>query len=408
VTVAVAVLAVAISAPPALARPIHVDARPSLIPSSHAVPQIEAGQLPIVGVHGRATPAKAHSRPRAGAPPPTTTTTLSPSTTTSTARTETTSPAGVPSNSTVTSGDGKAACIEMNNPGGLITDAQLAALSATTGVSYNCVETYETPAPQWGDWDNPWPFRITSDGWDAWLKESPVHQVILGMDLIPAAVSDNNDPLTWEQPCDEGQYAGYATTLAHNLVGYGAANTVIRLGVEANGQWTLDYVGQTTLEELSWAQCFDNEVTAMRSVPGSHFLFVWNPNTCTNDLGLANWYPGNSYVDIIGADAYDTDCNTLKSVAQEGWSNYYIDSNPSNDSSLSAVEAFSVAQGKALAIPEWGLTMSDDPAYVNGIASMVNTDDVAFQSYFDCGCDSILPLGRSTPNATAAYGNAFG
>ena len=77
----------------------------------------------------------------------------------------------------------------------------------------------------------------------------------------------------------------------------------MRLGVEANGGWEVDYVGQTLAEQQDWAACYDNEVTAMRAVPGAHFLFVWNPNTCTNDLGLANWYPGNAYVDIIGADA---------------------------------------------------------------------------------------------------------
>jgi hypothetical protein len=279
-----------------------------------------------------------------------------------------------------------------------------------TGVTYNCVETYENPAPQWTDWENPWLFRATSDGWNAWVAENPSHQVVLGLDLIPNAVTNNNDPLTWEQPCDAGDYDQYATQLAENLVADGAGNTVMRLGVEANGGWEVDYVGQTLAEQQDWAACYDNEVTAMRAVPGAHFLFVWNPNTCTNDLGLANWYPGNAYVDIIGADAYDLDCNTLETVAQEGWAAYYIDSNAGNDASLSAMSAFAASHGKPMSIPEWGEDVGhgDDPAYVQGIASVTNDGDFSFEAYFDCGADSIQQLGSSEPQSTAVYVKAFG
>jgi beta-mannanase len=193
------------------------------------------------------------------------------------------------------------------------------------------------------------------------------------------------------------------------LVADGAGNTVMRLGLEANGGWEIDYVGQTLAEQQDWAHCYDNEVTAMRAVTGAHFLFVWNPNVCTNDLGLANWYPGNAYVDIIGADAYDLDCNTLKTVAQEGWAAYYIDGNAGNDDSLSAISAFAVSHSKPMSLPEWGEDTGqvDDPAYVQGIASVVNDGDFSFQAYFDCGTDSVRPLGSSEPQSTAAYMNAF-
>ena len=344
-------------------------------------------------------------------PPTTTTTTVAPTTTTTTVPTTTTTTTQ-PSvtNGVITTGNSKANCIELNNPGGVITDAQLEAITAVTGVTYNCVETYENPAPQWADWVNPWPFRITSDGWDTWVAENPNHQVVLGVDLIPNAITNDNDPLTWEQPCDAGNYDQYATQLAKNLVAYGAGNTVIRLGIEANGGWEVDYVGQTLTEQQDWAKCYDNEVTAMRAVAGAHFLFVWNPNTCTNDLGLTNWYPGNAYVDIIGADAYDLDCNTLKTVAQEGWASYYIDSNAGNDASLSAISAFAASNAKPMSIPEWGEVTgySDDPAYVQGIASVTKDGDFSFQAYFDCGADGINQLGSDEPLSTTAFVNAFG
>lgn len=257
-------------------------------------------------------------------------------------------------------------------------------------------------------------FSTTGDNYDSWLAASSAHQVVMGMDLIPQSVSDNNNPLTWEQPCDAGSYDAYATKLAQNLVSYGAGGIVIRLGIEANGSWEADYTGSSTTELNDWAKCFDNEVAAMRAVPGTHFLFVWNPNVCTQNFPLDQWYPGNSYVDIIGVDAYDQDCGTLKTVSQEGWSAYANDSsantpNDPNFPSLANIEAFAVANGKAMSFPEWGIGtgLSDDATYVADMGQMFNKDDFSFQSYFDTGDDSIATLGSALPNATAAYAKAF-
>ena len=296
----------------------------------------------------------------------------------------------------------------------MLDQSVVSAASSLTGVTYNCLGTFANPMPTWADWETPWMFSTTSDGWDAWLAASPAHQVVMGMDLIPQSVSDNSNPLTWEQACAAGDYNQYATALARNLVSYGAGSVVIRLGVEANGNWEADYVGTTTQEMNDWAQCYDNEVAAMRAVPGTDFLFVWNPNVCTADLPLGEWYPGNSYVDIIGVDAYDEDCSTLKTVSQEGWAAYSTDSaaNTPNDPSfpsLDNIEAFAAANGKPLSFPEWGLdaSMPDDATYVADMAQMLSQDDFAFESYFDSNDDGIAPLGSTIPNATAAYSQAF-
>src|SRR5262249_44245317 len=160
-------------------------------------------------------------------------------------------------------GNSKAHCVTANTPNGVITQSIINGLSTTTGITYNCLNVFVNPMPAWSDWDNPWPFRITSDGWDAWLAASSAHQGVMVMDLIPKAVSNNKNPLTWEQPCANGSYKSYATTLAKNLVSYGAGSIVIRLGVEANGSWEADYVGTTSAEMSAWAKCYANVVTAM-------------------------------------------------------------------------------------------------------------------------------------------------
>jgi hypothetical protein len=335
---------------------------------------------------------------------PVTTTTDPPATATTT----TTLPA-VGTRGVVTTNDSKTPCIYIDAVNGVFTAAELTAVENATGVNYDCIEIFSDADPTWSSWVNPWPTATPWDGWDAWLAADPSHQLILGQQLIPDSecMSVCADPLVWESACASGAFNSYATELAENLVDEGAGNTVIRLGKEFNGPWENDYFGNTTAEYQAWAECFAQEVTAMRAVPGAHFLFDWNPNTCTQDFPLSAAYPGNAYVDIIGADFYDADCTTDKTAAQEGWSNVFTI--PSVQTSLSDIAAFAKAQGKPLSIPEWGeITTTDDTAYMNGVIGVVENDDVAYQSYFDCNCDGITPLGSTIPASTAAYRQAFG
>jgi Glycosyl hydrolase family 26 len=315
---------------------------------------------------------------------------------------------------TIAAGDSKANCITLSFRGGVLDQSEITAADELTSITYNCLSTFANPAPNWTAWEAPWMFSTTSDGWDSWLKANPTHQAVVGMDLIPQSVSNNNNPLTWEQACAAGSYDEHATALAENLVSYGAGSVVIRLGLEANGSWEADYVGSTAAEMRDWATCYDNEVTAMRAVPGAHFLFVWNPNVCTTDLPLNAWYPGNSYVDIIGIDDYDQDCSTHQTVSQEGWAAYSTDSasntkNDPNFPSLVNIEAFATANDKPLSFPEWGINSgtSDDAQYVTNMAKLFKNDEFSFESYFDTNTDGIAPLGSTIPNATSAYSEAF-
>jgi beta-mannanase len=314
--------------------------------------------------------------------------------------------------SPITGGNSKANCVSLNFPGGVLSQSLINQTGALTGRTYNCVNVFDDEMPTWAAWDNPWMFHITRDGWGKWLAANPAHQVIMAEDLIPRSVSNSN-PLTWEKPCASGAYDKYATTLAKNLVSHGAGSIVIRLGPEGNGSWETDYVGKTSAEMSDWSKCFAHEVRTMRAVPGTHFLFVWNPNICIANIPLNKWYPGNSYVAIIGADAYDEDCRTLKTVVQEGWQAYYTDSfspgasNPAFPS-LVNIETFAVDHGKPMSLPEWGVgTGDDDAAYVNYLGRMFNSHNFSYQSYYDDHDAGIAPLGSSIPNATATYSRVF-
>ncbi|HEY2004102.1 MAG TPA: ricin-type beta-trefoil lectin domain protein [Candidatus Saccharimonadia bacterium] len=310
----------------------------------------------------------------------------------------------------------KTHCITLpGGPYGEVSQANISAAQAATGVTYDCLETFANPSPTWTDWVAPWQFTndpnpADSVSWEHWLSTG--HQMILGVDLIPQSAGSTSNPLAWEQSCASGAYNSYATQLAKNLVSYGAGGIVIRLGIEANGGWETDYTGSSATELADWAKCYDNEVTAMRAVTGSHLIFVWNPNICTQDFPINQWYPGNAYVDIIGADAYDSDCHDSATVAAEGWQAYYTDSSSypgAGFPSLSNIMAFAKANSKPMSLPEWGLNQGgpDDTAYVTNMAQLFNSNDFAFEAYFDTGGDGIQALGSAIPNATAAYKKAF-
>jgi hypothetical protein len=310
---------------------------------------------------------------------------------------------------------------------GEINPQNVSAAQSLTGATFNCLNTFANPSSTWADWVQPWQFgnddstapsdqTSTYQTWAYWLASNPAHQMSLGLDLVPWEATGGTgapvaNPLTWEQACAAGQYDSHATQLAQNLVADGAfahQALVIRLGIEANGNWEADWVGSSSAEATAWGQCYQHEVAAMRAVPGTNFLFVWNANACySSGVSDLSWYPGNASVDIIAADDYDTDCTNQATVASEGFSAYASAGSPS----LNSLRSFAATNGKPFALPEWGLsTGNDDAAYVNGLSGELNGSSTgwAYQAYFDTGTDGVPQLSSSYPNAVAAYQADFG
>jgi hypothetical protein len=355
-----------------------------------------------------------------GTPPSTTTTTAAPTTTT-TAPATTTTPTTTTTTTTapppatpvgarglITAGASRSECVVEPDASNTLSGLQdsINNFQSATDSTVSCVGVYTDSASTWSQWSDPWITTSAGSAYQSWVAEAPQsHQLVVEVDLIPSNLSDVNDPLSWETSCAAGDFNSYASQLGANLVSAGLQNSVIRLASEANGTWEGDYVGSTTQEQTLWASCFDNEVTALRSAAGEHFLIDWNPDACTQPIPWANYYPGNSYVDIMGLDLYDVDCHTPDTAVSY--------STLSNEAfGLVSFEAFAASQGKPMSFPEWGLASSsagDDPAYISGIASTVNNGNFAFQEYFDTGSGGSLPIDAgSTPLSAAAYGRSFG
>ena len=145
----------------------------------------------------------------------------------------------------------------------------------------------------------------------------------------------------------------------------------------------------------------------MRGVPASHLLFDWDVNANYRNIPLADFYPGDSYVDIIGIDAYDDSGISLPRVVNSTrWATL-----AGEPEGLNALAAFAAEHGKPLSIPEWGTvtTQGDDTDYVSKMGTFIAYHDVAFQCWFNAGDDSIFQLNPSqAPLSLAAYIKAFG
>ncbi len=156
--------------------------------------------------------------------------------------------------------------------------------------------------------------EIDDDRWaiDRW-KGSGYH-MIWAVQMLPAT------PGVSLATGATGAYDGYFRTLARNLVASGMGDSVLRLGWEFNqSKFPWYAAGQAASFVAYWRQI----VTTMRSVPGAHFTYVWNPSRGDNGpkdraMGnLADYYPGDQYVDVIGMDVYDTSWDSYPGAARE-------------------------------------------------------------------------------------------
>jgi glycosyl hydrolase family 26 len=274
---------------------------------------------------------------------------------------------------------------------------------ALVGRDVNCVMVFNNASPDWAGWEKPWFTRnpLPDNNWTAWATAAGTNrQLIISQNLFPA--SENN--LDWRTAGARGDYEPHAVALARNLVAAGLGNSVIRLSHEANGDWGPDNIGTTQTQFDQWKQFWRNTVIAMRSVPGANFSFDWCINAGYRPIPLSDFYPGNDVVDIVGIDAYDSGVP----AGEPRWSTIY-----NRTDGIGDVVAFARAHGKPLSIPEWGvapattmLSGGDDPAYVDGIASVVRNNPVAYQSYF-YKYEFATQL-ASGPGSLASYRRHFG
>jgi hypothetical protein len=282
--------------------------------------------------------------------------------------------------------------------------ATLNQLGQMLGRPFDCAVVFNDASPDWKGWEHPWfiDYWKTDSDWAQWMAATPGRQLIITQSMIPSGA-----PLDWRQRGAAGEYDAYATELAHYLVANGLGGAIIRLGHEANGNWYRDSVGSNQFQYDAWRKYWGRIVRTMRAVAGAHFTFDWCINAGVRPIPFANWYPGNSVVDVIGADVYDTlPANKVTTSAAR------FGSIVNQAGGLTSLVAFAKKNGKPISIPEWGLVpldklgAGDNPAFVAGIASIVGNNVVAYHSYFEAAIGSTMLLSQA-PASLQQYHTDF-
>lgn len=193
-----------------------------------------------------------------------------------------------------------------------------------------------------------------------------------------------------------GDYDRYFRELARNLVAGGQEDAILRLGWEFNltaWKWSTD-------DPQDFIAYWRHIVRAMRSVPGQDFEFDWNVNVGDTAHEAHRYYPGGSYVDYVGVDAYDIswtpdtypyprDCDGACRLARQKqvWDRIH-----GGHYGLLYWSDFARSKKKPMSLPEWGLWDrpdghggGDNPYFIEQMHAFVDDPQnrVAYQVYFE-------------------------
>lgn len=209
-----------------------------------------------------------------------------------------------------------------------------------------------------------------------------------------------------------GAYNETFRRLGQLLVSRGLGNTIIRLGWEMNGRW---YAWSAVRDPASYVAYWRQVVTTMRAVPDSSFAFDWAPNlgVATPGFDVTTAYPGDAYVDMIGASYYDQDWSISAEHVQDRWHRAVTE-----QWGFQWQSTFAASHGKVNALGEWGLSKRcdgsgglDNSFYLKQVHDWIATHNYAYESYFDqdsSACEQHAIRGTGFPAAAASYRTLFG
>lgn len=187
-----------------------------------------------------------------------------------------------------------------------------------------------------------------------------------------------------------GQYDARWDSLARNLVAYGQADAVVRLGWEFNGNW---FPWSAYKDPPAFVQYWRRIVQTMRAVPGAKFLFDWAPVMGTSAIDPETVYPGDDVVDLIGLSVFDQSWAPGYQDPVQRWT--HIRDLPFG---LEWHRAFGAAHGKLLTFPEWanierpgGHGGGDNPYFIEKMFEWFrdNQEVIAYHLLFDPDPESL-------------------
>ena len=276
-------------------------------------------------------------------------------------------------------------------------EAAYATFTSALGTSPSLIVSYV-------DYTQPVSSWVGNSGWEAASHAASVDawnlMPVIGLPMASIA-GGSPTPDAQFQSFANGQYDYVLAGIVQVWSQYGFHQLVFRPGWEMNIQGNT-YVGADAQSRADWVAAFRHIYTVLHqagSTYGTSIQVVWNPNVTNYDTNdTRGLYPGDAFVDVIGADAYadmypynddgtyhDWDTGQQDATlaqfmadpinrahywnwpAATKWSN---DGSDGHNLSLSVLIAFAWQHHKPFAIPETGAgncnnghDVCDDPTY---------------------------------------------
>jgi hypothetical protein len=254
------------------------------------------------------------------------------------------------------------------------------------------------------DYTSTWANAVSACGWALGCWRGHVPNVCLS---IPLTVQAGGDTLQQLTDVASGKMDAYFASMAQSCVSNGFTAPYLRPGWEGNGGW---YGWCAANRPSHYIAAFQRFVTVVRkALPNCRIVFC--PALYMQGIYPDQFYPGDSYVDVIGVDAYNKAQTETKSGSAQ-WAQ--VGNYPWG---VNQVITFANQHGKPHAFPEWGTGNTSPPDPLKGgddayfMSEMVSLhQDAEFGCYWDYVApdfNGMLSDG-SKPLSAAVMINAFG
>lgn len=172
-----------------------------------------------------------------------------------------------------------------------------------------------------------------------------------------------------------------------------------RLGWEFNGNW-MPWAAKG--QEKDYVAAFARVVDIFRTV-SDRFRIEWVTGLGDHGMNPEDAYPGDDYVDVIGADFY-FDPRYYGTDPAAAWKKML-----NERYGLAWVRDFAAKHGKPAAYPEWGVTLDSSGPFIESAAEWFRATDTDYAGYWNSNAafTGKLDDGR-VPNAASAFRRAFG
>ncbi len=200
--------------------------------------------------------------------------------------------------------------VYLGNPNGSDPNAEqafeqsYASFVSTMGVAPTYVSSYVDSSRPIVAW-------VGNEQWQAWSNaQSPIAKSMIPVLSLQMSSTDANAGTPQHQFRDfaNGKNDYIMSQIVDVWAQYGFNKLVVRLGVEMNVR-TPGYAGDSAASQAMWVRAFQHVSGVLRREAKAHNMslqVMWNPDTTgyTGPEATANLYPGDQYVDMIGADMY--------------------------------------------------------------------------------------------------------